>query len=209
MIAMKAIYTASTATELLCGLHDSDNAAAWEEFDHRYRPILVGFLRRMGLNESDAADVAQETLTCFVRDYRAERYDRDQGRLRSWLVGIARFRLLDLRRETARRREFRGESAMAGLSSPTTADDSQAESVWDEEERRVIFERAVSEMRQTARFSVRTIEAFDRVVLGREPVETVASQLGLTAQEIYNAKNRVVERLREIVKRYQEDFVGG
>jgi len=203
VITMKPAYLASTATELLSGLHDSDNWAAWEEFDHRYRPILVGFLRRMGLGEADAADVAQETLACFVRDYRAERYCRQQGRLRNWLVGIARYKLLDLRRESARRREVRGESAIEGL-----PDDNEAEALWDEEERRVIFERAVSELRQTARFSVRTIEAFDRVVLKNEPVEAVASELGLTAQEIYNAKNRVVQRLREIVKRFQDDFVG-
>jgi len=193
-----------TTTRLLEGLHRPGDAGAWEEFDRRYRPILVGFLRRMGLNENDAADVAQETLACFLQDYRAGKYDRQQGRLRSWLIGIARCRLADLRRAQGRRRELRGESALGDL--PDTAD---VESVWDAEQRQFIFEQAVRELRQTSRFNERTIAAFERVVLRREAVETVAAELGLTPQEIYNAKNRVVERLRAIVKRYEECFVGG
>ena len=195
--------TTTTTTELLDGLYEVGNRAAWSEFDRRYRPILVGFLQRMGLNEADAADVAQETLTCFVQDYRQRKYDRQHGRLRSWLIGIARCRLGDMRRAVGRRREVRGNSAIEGM--PNEAD---AESIWDTEERRCMFEQAINELRQTTRFNERTLEAFERVALRREPVETVAAQLGLSPQEIYNAKNRVVERLREIVKRYEENLLG-
>lgn len=193
-----------TTTELLDGLHHPSNGSAWSEFDRRYRPILVAFLRRMGLNETDAADVAQDTLACFVRDYRAGRYQRDQGRLRSWLIGIARYRLADLRRDADRRRAFRGESALVGV-----ADEADADAVWEAEERRFIFEQAIDELRRTSRFDERTINAFERVVLRHEPVESVSAAVGLTPQEIYNAKNRVVERLREMVKRYEACFVGG
>jgi len=191
---------AITTTELLDGLYESGNRSAWEEFDSRYRPILVGFLRRMGVNDADAADVAQETLARFVQDYRARKYDRTKGRLRAWLIGIARCRLADLQRDVGRRGVIHGESVIAGL-----PDDSNDASLWEAEERRVIFEQAIGELRQTTRFNERTIEAFERVVLRREPVEQVAAQIGLSPQEIYNAKNRVVERLREIVKRYEAD----
>ena len=195
---------ANTTTELLEGLHQQSNRAAWNEFDRRYRPILVGFLRRMGLNETDAADVAQETLACFVQDYRARKYDREKGRLRSWLIGIARYRLADVRRRAVQRRELRGESAI-----DETPAEGEAESAWEAEEKRFIFEQAVADLRRTTRFNEQTISAFERVVLRQEPVETVSAELGLTPQEIYNAKNRVVERLRELVKRYEECFVGG
>lgn len=193
-----------TTTALLDGLHEEGNRAAWDEFDRRYRPILVAFLRRTGLDEADAADVAQETLTCFVQDYRRHKYDRAQGRLRSWLIGIARCRVADLWRSAGRRRELRGESAIVNL--PAEAD---ADSTWEEEERRFIFQQAIRELRETTRFNERTIEAFERVVLRREPVEAVSTQIGLSPQEIYNAKNRVVEKLRDIVKRYETSILGG
>lgn len=193
-----------TTTDLLNGLHEGANPAAWDEFDRRYRPILIGFLRRSGLNETDAADVAQDTLTCFVRDYRNGMYDRRQGRLRSWLIGIARGRLADLRRSAGRRGKMRGESAIAGL-----ADEDSAEALWEAEERRFIFEQALGELRETTRFSTRTLEAFERVVIRQEPIESVSNEMNLTPQEIYNVKNRVVERLREIVRRYTDGFIGG
>ncbi len=194
----------TTTTELLKNLHEPESRAAWDEFDRRYRPVLFNFLRRMGLDDADAADVTQETLACFIQDYRAGKYDRSQGRLRSWLIGIARCRLVDLHRSVGRRRIQRGESAIVAI-----PEEGEAAALWDAEERRSIFDQAVVELRQTTRFNERTIEAFERVVLRQEPVETVAAALGLTAQEIYNAKNRVVERLREIVKRYEAAFIGG
>lgn len=201
---MNSIGLHTTTTGLLDGLHEPGNRAAWDEFDRRYRPILAAFLRRAGLNEADAADVAQETLACFVEEYRLKKYDRAQGRLRSWLIGIARCRLADLWRAAGRRRELRGESAIVSL-----ADDFDEERVWDEEERRCIFQQAIRELRETTRFNERTIEAFEAVVLQRQPVEAVSAKLGLSPQEIYNAKNRVVEKLRDIVKRYETTFAGG
>jgi RNA polymerase sigma-70 factor (ECF subfamily) len=193
----------TTTTELLDGLHDRGNHAAWEEFDRRYRPILMGFLRRMGLDGTDAADVAQETLACFVKDYRQRRYDREQGRLRSWLIGIARCRLADEQRRRGRWKELRGDSAIGNL-----PDEVESDAIWEAEQRQFIFEQAVRELRQTTRFNARTLEAFERIALKQEPVADVARDMGLSAQEIYNAKNRVVERLRDLVKRYEVNFLG-
>jgi RNA polymerase sigma-70 factor (ECF subfamily) len=187
-----------TTTELLDGLHQEGNRAAWDEFDRRYRPLLLAFLHRAGVPDADADDVAQETLTCFLRDYRSNKYDRQKGRLRSWLIAIARHRLLDQKRSTGRRREQRGESAIVHL-----PDDSDAEFLWEQEERRLILAQAIRELRETAQFRARTLEAFDRVVMRHEPIDQVCKDLDLTPQEIYNAKNRVVARLREIAQRYE------
>jgi hypothetical protein len=70
-----------TTTALLEGLHDPADAVAWEQFDRRYRPIVVGFASRLGLADADAADVAQEVMLQFVKEYRAGKYDRQRGRL--------------------------------------------------------------------------------------------------------------------------------
>jgi hypothetical protein len=98
----------------------------------------------------------------------------------------------------------RGASAIDVL-----ADDAEAEALWSVEERQFIFLQAVAELKRTAKFNPRTIEAFERVVLRVEPIEKVSAELGLSPQEIYNAKNRVVERLREIVSRHEASFAGG
>ena len=188
----------STTSLLLDGLRDEDNRVVWEEFDRRYRPILYGFALRLRLEPADAADVAQETLLRFVQEYRAGKYDRGQGRLRAWLIGIARYRIADVRRDQARKRIARGESAMGEL-----VGEDEAERLWDLEQRRFIFHSALAELRGSSRLNERTIEAFERVVLRRQPVREVAAELGVTPQEIYDAKSRVVEKLRESLQKYK------
>ena len=48
-----------TTTAMLEALHDPANAEVWEAFDRRYRSILIGFARNLGLNDQDAADVGR------------------------------------------------------------------------------------------------------------------------------------------------------
>ena len=101
-----------TTTALLDDLADPANEAVWHDFDARYRPVLVGFGRRLGLGAEDAADAAQDALARFVRSYREGRYDRGRGRLSSWIIGIARNCIVDQMRTRAARHEERGISAM-------------------------------------------------------------------------------------------------
>jgi DNA-directed RNA polymerase specialized sigma24 family protein len=104
--------TAATSTQLLDSLKDESNQEVWAGLDARYRPILEGVTRRLGLLTEDAADVAQETLTRFVRDYRLGKYERGKGRLRTWIMTIARHRSIDLLRAHSRSLVRHGDTAM-------------------------------------------------------------------------------------------------
>ncbi|MBI4718762.1 MAG: sigma-70 family RNA polymerase sigma factor [Planctomycetes bacterium] len=166
--------------------------------------MIVAFARKLGLNEADAADVAQETLTRFITDYRAGKYDRERGRLRSWIIGIVRYRVADLKRSQAYRRQHRGESAMVDLASAE-----QLNAIWDAERRRTLLWQAIGELRDQTRLTERTIRAFELYVLHERPAEEVARDLGLTPHDVYMAKNRVAERLRETLARLEEIFDDG
>ena len=65
-----------TTSALLEGLLEPSQEEAWREFDARFRPVILGFGRKLGLREPDAADAAQETLMRFLVDYRAGKYAR-------------------------------------------------------------------------------------------------------------------------------------
>jgi RNA polymerase sigma-70 factor (ECF subfamily) len=193
-----------TTTLLLEALHDPANEPVWLEFDARYRPILTGFARQLGLQPDDAVEAAQETLTQFVRDYRAGKYDRGKGRLSSWIVAIARNRVLDLLRARAKRREWRGDSAFAAL-----PDEQQLSGIWDAEQERLIFAQAIAELREKTRTAPATLRAFELFALEGLPADAVGRECGLSSAEVYRVKNRVTKRLREIVTRlnamYAED----
>jgi len=182
---------------------DSGNEAVWREFDLRYRPIVLGFARRVGLSEADAEEVTQETIARFLEEYRSGKYDRSRGRLRSWIVGILRFRIAQHRRDHARRHEARGESAIINL-----PDDGMDE-IWESERRAAILRQAINELRETSRTSAKTIQAFEYYVLHQRAAESVAADLGMTVADVYMAKNRVAERLHDIVKRLEEIFDDG
>ena len=186
----------TTTTALLEGLYDVQDSVVWQVFDDRYRPIIVGVCRRLGLNDSESDDVAQDTLLQFLRDYREGRYSRDRGRLRSWVVGIARHRVIDYQRSRGRRKEKVGHS-----SAMEVPDERSLEDIWDQEMQRSILRQSVEELRRTTRTTEKSIRAFEMIVFDRREVEAVAEILEMKAHDVYVAKSRVTTKLREIVER--------
>ena len=190
-----------TTTALLEGLFDHKNEAAWSQFDARYRPIVVAFARKLGLGESDANDVAQETVFQFLKEYREGKYDRDRGRLRSWIIGIARFRIAGIYRKKGVKREYRGESAMV-----TMPNEDECSKLWENERRTVILRMALHELRATTKSHDRTMKAFEMVAINQVRVATVANDLEMTQQEVYLAKSRTAKRLRTIIEKLDETY---
>jgi len=189
-----------TATVLLEGLHDPHDHAVWEEFDTRFRPVLHGFARRLGVADADAADVAQETLTRFVQAYRAGRYSRERGRLSSWLIGIASNCIADLHRTRGRRRE------QARVSRIDEADPARMSQIWEDECHRTLLDEALGALRTETRIDPRTLRAFERIVLHEEPAAEVAREMDMTVNAVYIAKNRCLSRLRAIVADLSESL---
>ena len=195
-----------TTTALLNNLHEADNEAAWREFDDRYRSILIGFSRRLGLPEADAVDVAQETMVQFIKEYREGKYDRERGRLRSWLLGIARFRVAGIYRKRATSRVSRGESAIVDMPR-----ENEFEEAWDTERRMTILRKALDELKNKTKIADKTVRAFEMVALQQRSVVDVAAELEISENDVYLAKSRVASKLKEIVASleslYDEDAV--
>ena len=190
-----------TTTALLDGLHETDNDAAWTEFDARYRPIIFNFARKVGLSEPDAADVAQETLARFIEDYRKDKYDRNRGRLRSWLIGIAKYRIADVHRGRARRHEVGGQTLMVNLE-----DEAQLTQIWESERRAVQLKEAMRRLREQTKTSDQTIQAFELLVTQQMSPQAVAESLGISTHDVYQAKSRCAQKLREILTQIESAF---
>ena len=198
------VDTTRTTTALLEGLFDPANELVWLEFDQRYRPIVVAFARKLGLSDADAADVAQETLTQFVKEYGAGKYDRSRSRLRSWLIGIAKYRVAGVYRKRASKREARGQSAIVDMT-----DEDGLVGVWEAERRAVILREAMTQLRDKTKTDERTITAFEMHVVNQMPVAAVAEELGISVQDVYLAKSRVAARLREILATIENAYDEG
>jgi len=190
-----------TRTTLLDGLKAPDNPSAWQEFIARYQPLVLAVGRRLGLQEADAEDAAQETLAAFVQAYRKDRYDRQKGRLRDWLCGIACHKVRDVMRR--RSRQVRPVTDKTdGTRFLNQIEDTRAESLWDEEWDRAVLRQCLSEVRWQVQ--PQTYEAFELFVLRQWPPARVAEHLRVSEDVVYQSKSRVLKRVRQLLPRMHE-----
>lgn len=183
----------STNTFLITGLKDGGNDRVWGEFCARYRPVLVSFAQRLGLLRDDAEDAAQEALIAFAEGCRQGEYDPGRGRLRTWLFGIARHKVMNLRRLEGRRHIAHPEDRTRILDS--APDEASMSATWEAEWRRAIIEVCLQEVRRI--FEPATVRAFELFVLQEWPAERVAAELGISRNAVFKAKHRVLTRMRE------------
>lgn len=182
-----------TTTLLLDRLHDSRDEGAWRLFDDRFRGVIVATGLRLGLSRTDAEEAAQETIAQALRDYQAGRYDRSRGRLSSWIVSIAHHRIVDTQR--ARKPHIEIDAGMV----ETRASDVAA--AFNLALEKHIFERAWELVRTTSNASAGTLLAFELTALRSVPASEAALQCGMTVEQVYVARNRVSERLRDAVEK--------
>src|SRR5262245_46554274 len=115
-----------TTTELLEGLRSASHKTAWRTLDARMRPVLVGVTRRLGLSLDQAEEVAQAALAEVFEGYQQGRYQRGKGRLRSWVVAIARNLAIDALRR-------KGRSPVQTPLPFEVPDEARVSVIWDEE----------------------------------------------------------------------------
>lgn len=185
----------STNTQFLLALTDPQNTGAWTEFCTRYSPILLAFGRRLGLNEQDAQDSAQDCLLAFMKGLRAGKYDRRKGRLRTWLYGIASHKIRDLQR--SRMQEKRVPSSPQDTDIlEQVPDDHGTSEIWEAEWQRAVLTACV---RQLAReVKPLTMRIFHLCVVENKSNGEVASLLNMPKDSVAKAKSRILARLREV-----------
>src|SRR5205085_2258087 len=124
------------------------------------------------------------------------KYERSKGRLRSWILGIARHRITDAMRERQRRRARRGESAFESL-----VEAPQFDAFWQVEQDQRLADLAWHELRASTKTTDATLTAFQLFALQRVPADQVAHRCGITTPEVYRIKHRLTKRLQDIVTR--------
>lgn len=196
-----SLLATRTTTRLLDALHETDNAPLWAQIDARYRPVIGALARRLGLNDSDAEEVAQQTLSEFVRAYGEGRYDRSKGRLSSWILGIAHHTTLRALRGTRYAAKGIGQTALSEV-----PDESALRSIWTDERDRAILAQAMGLLRSESGVDDRTLLAFELVALRGVPVAEAASQSSMSVEQVYVAKSRIVKRLRQLVEELTKAF---
>ncbi len=195
----------STRPSLLVRIRDPRDEAAWEEFVSLYGPLVRTLARRGGLQDADTHDLEQEVYRSVAGAI--ERYDLDPGRgsFRAWLFRIARNHMLNAFVARKRHPQGSGDTRMgAALEShvdPSPSPDETA--LFDAAYRKRIFEWAAARVRP--HFKETTWAAFWKTAVEGCEVGEVAQELSLSAGAIYVHRNRVMARIREVIREVEGD----
>ncbi|MFO0875714.1 MAG: sigma-70 family RNA polymerase sigma factor [Phycisphaerales bacterium] len=193
----------TTTTQLLDALRVRDDGGAWALLVERYDPVLRGVGRRFGLGEQDAEDAAQQTLLELVRGLRANQFDRARGGLRNWTLAILRNRIRDMQRSKA------GRIARSGRVVLGAPPEAQLETIWQEEVQRQVLAIALSRLRSETRMAESTLRAFEFTAMREVPVQAAARDCGMSPEEVYVARNRVLGCLRGVSAEVEEAMEEG
>jgi RNA polymerase sigma factor (sigma-70 family) len=187
----------ATTTFLLERLKDPADQAVWHTFIERYRPMILRTARRSGLGQEDAQDAAQMALMAFFTAYREGKYDRQKGRLRHWLFGIARHWILNTFDKRLKRQVNVGnQSDQTDFFARQPADD-QLEQLWEQEWREATLRHCLEQVR--TEFDPKTFQAFLLFAQQGLSAQKVAEQLGVTSNAVFISKHRVLKRIRELL----------
>lgn len=190
---MPSPSSTSTRATLLSRVRDGADAQAWAQFDALYRQMLVRFCRSRGLQHADAEDAVQLVFSKLTTGIRTFEYRPARGRFRDYLFRCVRSAISDLLgcpRNVAGAVVHNGESA-----DPSGADADLAaafEREWVDHHVRLALSVVAK------RVDAQSMAALEASMSGRS-VPRIAADLGMSADAVYKALQRMRARLREQV----------
>jgi RNA polymerase sigma factor (sigma-70 family) len=167
---------------------------AWDEFVHRYQPMIRAWCVNWGLQDSDADDVAQDVLVKLLSAMRKFRYDPARS-FHGWLKTVTHHALSNFCND--RRRE-------PGQIGPDITIDELGDARVDLEHKlESLFDRDLFQMamrRVEKRVKPVTWDAFRLSALDGLSGQEVAFRLQIPVANVFVAKNRVQKLLHEEIR---------
>jgi RNA polymerase sigma-70 factor (ECF subfamily) len=172
----------------------ANDEESWNRLVNLYRPLVLFWCARAGLDDEDAQDVAQGVFVAMASGLQGFRRDRSGDTFRGWLRVITRNQiLLHFRQNKGRPKADGGSAAWQTLQE--VADPIAGREDDEEAEVGQIYRRALEQVRVA--FEEHTWQAFwMTTVEGRSPA-SIAPILGMSPAAIRQAKSRVLRRLKD------------
>ena len=183
----------TTRKTLLNGVHQGDNRA-WEQFWDFYRPLIRICGHDYKLTEDEIKDLQQEVLIEVFQADVVGKYNSQRGRFRDYLRTIIQRKIFGI---------FRKRFPPCEQDDILAETESTIEELWDEEWHAFLLEAAIDELKE--RVSETTFLAYDLYANQGMPPDVVASMLSINANQVYIAKTRCVQLLKEIIEKLKSD----
>jgi len=190
-----------TRASLVARVKDPRDSEAWARFVAVYRPVIYRLARKRGLQHSDAEDLTQHVLLAVAKAVDRWEPDPDRGRFRSWLTQIARNAITNALTRAPPDRGHGGTDFVSLLQQHPDPTFTAAEE-FDREYQRAVFRWAQDQIRRE--FQQSTWAAFRRTAVEGQCIDQVAAELRKSVGAVYAARSRVMRRLKEMVRQYED-----
>ncbi len=185
---------AETSLSLLNRLQKTGDPENWNRLVELYAPLLRAWLRKYGVQSSDADDLIQDVLLVVSNNLKSFDHNGRPGAFRTWLRSILVNRLRNFWRARGRRPEANGEidvdRQLLELQDPASA----MSQLWNRQHDQHVLRKLLELTRP--HFTHETWTAFQRVAIAGEKADIVASELGISLNAVFIAKSRVLSSLR-------------
>jgi len=185
----------TTQPTLLIRLGDCQDRVAWHEFCHRYGDLIRNFARHQNLQPADCDDVLQDVLMALTTALPRFRYDRSRGKFRSYLKTVALNAIFA--RSKNRKREVALDDVKS-TSSGLVVGNHAVEHIWDLQWRQYHLRHAMR--RIDVEFNEADRTAFTHYAIDGISAKDTAESLGLSMDQVYQAKSRILKRLSEVIE---------
>ena len=172
----------------------SGDEICWDEFYHRYAPVVIAVAQFRGLKKNDAEDVCQQVMMQFFKQSKTFRFDPNIARFRTYFGRIVNAKITNFYRDN--------NEAVPVAETEETAVDPETDSLFMNEWRKVVIKEAEQELKQ--RVAPETFQAYELYAVQGRPVEKVAEYLDCTENQVYQAKKRCFAMMREILIKMNE-----
>jgi len=196
-----------TRATLIQRLKNWQDQSSWQDFFDTYWKLIYGVALKGGLTATEAQDVVQETMISVAKHMPTFKYDPAIGSFKTWLLNMTRWRITDQLRK-------RGPFA---ASHPACDDDATGtrtadkvvdpasqdlDALWDAEWEKNLLDAAMAKVKR--RLDPQKFQIFDLYVNKGWAPEKVAATFGISVDQVYLAKHRTTELIKEEVKKLDQ-----
>jgi RNA polymerase sigma-70 factor (ECF subfamily) len=196
-----------TRATLIQRLKDWRDQSSWQDFFDTYWRLIYATAIKSGLTGTEAEDVVQETMISVAKHMPSFKYDPAIGSFKTWLLNMTRWRITD---QLRKREPFvAGHSASNDTATGTRTADKvvdpmsrDLDALWDADWEKNLLDAAVAKVKR--RLDPQKYQIFDLYVNKGWSPEKVAATLGISVSQVYLAKHRTTELIKEEVKKLEQ-----
>ena len=200
-----------TRKSLLTRLKNWDDQEGWREFFDTYWKLIYSVALKSGLSDADAQDIVQDTIVSVAKKMRHFKYDPEIGSFKGWLLLNTRSRITERWRkkrlpmaENIPQKDATARTAtVERIPNPGGQD---LDAVWDAEWKKNLMHQALEGVKKQV--APKQFQIFDLYVLQETPIESITRALGVSPGQVYLAKHRVSQVLKDELKKLERKLEG-